>query len=172
MAVGERTLVVGFGNVYRRDDGVGFAVVNAVRRGLGLPPLEAGDDGMEDIPSAESPLDGIVLHQLIPELAELFGAYARVIFVDAHVAGLGEKLLEEPLEACYKPATVSHTLHPCTLLALAAALHGHAPAGVLISVCGHDFDFGEGLSPETERLLPHAVERVLALAGLEGGAHA
>ena len=37
----------------------------------------------------------------------------------------------------------------------------------MLSLRGHDFDFGEGLSPETAALVPLAVERVLGL--LAGG---
>ena len=70
---------------------------------------------------------------------------------------------EEELDACYKSATVSHQLHPCTLLALTQELHGHQPHGVLLSVLGHDFEFGEGLSPGTSALVPQAAERIMAL---------
>ena len=38
-----RTLVLGFGNVYRRDDGVAFVVLNALRQRLGLPVLAVDD---------------------------------------------------------------------------------------------------------------------------------
>ena len=167
-----RVLVIGFGNVYRRDDGVGLAVVNALRRQLGQPELPAGEDGIDTLRDSTERIDSIALHQLLPELAELLSPYERVIFVDAHVEALPQPILEEPLEACFKPATVSHILHPCALLALAEQMHGRAPQGILLSLRGHDFDFGEGLSPATQALVPAAVARILELAGEDRTDHA
>lgn len=161
-----KTLVIGFGNLYRRDDGVGFAVVNALRERVGRPPLGEEDDGFDDLGHA---VDTILLHQLVPDLAEMVADYALVVFVDAHVESIGEPLHEEELAPSPKEALVPHQMHPCTVLALAHDLYGAWTRGVLLSLQGHDFDFGVGLSPETAALVPQAVERLLALAGLEGG---
>jgi len=160
----QRTLVAGFGNIYRRDDGVGAEVVNLLRGRLGRTSLAPDDDGFDDL---GHPIDTVVLHQLVPELAETVAGYDLVVFVDAHVGTFPEDLREEALEACYRPATVSHQLHPCTVLALARQLHGREPAGVLLSLRGYDFDFGEGLSPQTAASAPAAVQRILTLAGYE-----
>jgi hydrogenase maturation protease len=156
----KRTLVIGFGNVYRRDDGVGFAVLNGVRKQLGKLPLDIDEDGFDDLGHE---LDTLLLHQLVPELADCIAPYDLVIFVDAHVGTIPELIREEELEACLKSATVSHQLHPCTLLAMAQELYGRRPRGVLLSIRGYDFEFGEGLSRPTAALVPQAVERVLAL---------
>jgi hydrogenase maturation protease len=159
------TLVIGFGNVYRRDDGVALAVVNAVRDRVGLAPLEVDDDGFDDLGHET---DTILLHQLVPELVETVAPYDLVVFVDAHVGSIDQDLHEEELTACYKPATVSHQLHPCTLLALVQELHDRTPRGVLLSIRGYDFEFGEGLSEKTADLVPRATGRVLSLAGWDG----
>jgi hydrogenase maturation protease len=156
-----RTLVVGFGNVYRRDDGIGGAVVNALRRHLGMTPLALDDDGLDAL---GHPIDTVVLHQLVPELAQTAADYDLVIFVDAHTSAYPEPIREERLEACYKPALVSHQMHPCTLLQLAGQMGLRQPAGVLLSIKGNDFDFGEGLSAPTAALVPDVVRRVVELA--------
>ena len=156
-----RTLVIGFGNMYRRDDGAGYAVLNAVRERLGRPLLGTEDDGFDDLGHV---VDTILLHQLVPELAETVAPYTQVIFVDAHVGHVPELVYEEELDACYRSATVSHTLHPCSVLALCQELYGRAPHGVLLSIRGYDYEFGEGLSERTAALIPQAVDRVLALA--------
>jgi len=156
-----RTLVLGFGNIFRRDDGGAFAVLNALRERLGRPPLDIDDDGFDDLGQA---IDTVLLHQLVPELAEVAAPYDQLIFVDAHVSAIEEPVRQEELEACFRSATVSHQLHPCTLLALVEQMHGQAPRGALISVRGYDFDFGEGLSEETAALVPEAVERIVALS--------
>jgi hydrogenase maturation protease len=155
--------VIGFGNVYRRDDGAGFALLNAVRERLGRPPLGLDDDGYDD---RGHQVDTLLLHQLVPELAEEVVPYDLVVFVDAHVGQIPELIHEEELEVCFKSATVSHTLHPCSVLALTQELHGHSPRGVLLSIRGYDFEFGEGLSERTAALVPQAADRVLALTGL------
>ena len=156
-----KTLVIGFGNLYRRDDGVGHVIVNALRAQLGRQPLGEDEDGLDDLGHG---LDSVVLHQLVPELAEVVSGYDLVIFVDAHVGAIPEEVREEHLVACYKSATVFHQLHPCTVLAMAGDLYGCPVRGVLISIKGHDFDFGDQLSPQTAALVPQAVDRVLALA--------
>jgi hypothetical protein len=50
---------------------------------------------------------------------------------------------------------------------LVQELHDRAPHGVLLSIRGYDFEFGEGLSDETAALVPSAAKRVLCLAGRE-----
>jgi hydrogenase maturation protease len=156
-------LVIGFGNVYRRDDGVGFAVLNALRERLGRTPLGTEDDGYDDLGHE---IDTLLLHQLVPELADTISPYDLVVFVDAHVGAIPDLVHQEELAACYRPATVSHTLHPCTLLAMARDIYDRHPRGVLLSILGHDFDFGQGLSDPTAALVPQAVNRVMALAAV------
>ncbi len=156
-----RTLVLGFGNVYRRDDGVAYAVLNALRERLGRPALGIDDDGFDDL---GHPIDTVLLHQLVPELAEVAAPYDQLVFLDAHVSTIEEPVRQEELEARFRHATVSHQLHPCTLLALIEQMRGDAPRGTLISVRGYDFDFGEGLSEQTAALVPEAVERILEVA--------
>lgn len=135
-----------------------------LRESLGIPPLAPDEDGLDELGRS---IDTVILHQLVPELSETFSEYELVVFVDAHVGNLPEEIREEPLEACYRPATVSHQMHPCTLLALAGEMYGRPPAGVLISLRGFDFDFGEGLSDDTASLVPAVVARILELTGSE-----
>jgi hydrogenase maturation protease len=142
-----RVLVIGYGNPSRRDDGVGMAVVNGLRRRLGQPPLIEGEDGYDGLGGA---VDTLFLQQLMPELAETLAEYDRVWFVDAHVGVIPDPVRRVPLHRSYDPASVSHHLKPEALLALAGQLYGHAPEGELFSIRGFDFNFGEGLSPETE----------------------
>ena len=157
-----RTLVVGFGNVYRRDDGVGFAVLNALRERLGRPLLDADECGPDDLGHA---IDTLFVHQLVPELAEVVAQYDRVFFVDAHVGIAPELVRVEELVADYKSTQVSHQLPPCTVLAMVQDLYDHHPSGVLLSIRGYDFDFGEGLSTQTAALVPEAVGLILGALG-------
>jgi hypothetical protein len=45
---------------------------------------------------------------------------------------------------------------------MARDLYGNEPRGMLLSIRGHDFDFGEELSPQTAALVGEAVDRILA----------
>lgn len=158
----KKTLVVGFGNLYRRDDGVGRVVINRLRQRLGREPLDPLDDGFDDLGHQ---VDTVVMHQLVPELAETLADYMLVIFVDAHVGStIPEPLHEERLEVVHKTPFVYHQTHPSTVLALTRQMYDRVPEAVLISLLGHDFDFGEGLSEETAALVEPAVARIMALA--------
>jgi hydrogenase maturation protease len=141
-----RSLVIGYGNPSRRDDGAGLAVVNGLRERLGRPPLAEGEDGFEELGAA---VDTLFLQQLMPELAETLARYDRVWFVDAHVGLVADLVRRVTLEPGFEPASVSHHLKPETLLALAAQLFGRAPRAELFSIRGSDFDFGAGLSSDT-----------------------
>lgn len=152
------TLIIGYGNVSRRDDGVALHILRRLRARLGLPP----DDLIEPGESAGAALAMVCVHQLVPELAETLISYDTVVFVDAHVKGAGwDPLHWQEVEPAYRSGMVSHHLKPAALLALNRSLYGRSPTGYLLSVLGHDFDFGEELSPETNELAEQAVERLL-----------
>jgi hydrogenase maturation protease len=152
-----RALIIGYGNPSRRDDGVGWAVINGLRRRLGKAPLEEGDDGYSEL---GAPVDTLFLQQLMPELAETLAQYDRVWFVDAHLGVYPELVRRTALAAQFGLASVSHHLGPETLLALAQQLYGQAPAGELISIRGFDFDFGDQLSAETAEGVRQVVEEL------------
>ncbi len=141
-----RTLIIGYGNPSRRDDGVGLAVVNGLRQRLGKAPLEEGDDGYGELGDE---VDTLFLQQLMPELAETLAQYDRVWFVDAHLGVYPELVRRSTVVADLDPALVSHHLKPQALLALAEQLYGRTPAVELISIRGFDFDFGTVLSAPT-----------------------
>lgn len=156
-----KTLIVGFGNLYRRDDGVARHIINALLKQWGRPPLDALDDGWDAL---GHPVDVVCLHQLVPELVETLKNYQQVIFVDAHVPTEGAPpIYEGTLAVEHRTSFVYHQTHPSTLLALTQSLYGDAPAATLVSVQGHDFDFGDELSTSTAALVPAAVDRILKL---------
>lgn len=155
-------LVCGFGSPYHRDDGVGRAVVNEVRRQLEQAPLDLSSERADNLGRS---IDAVVLHQSVPEIAEIVVKYDLVIFVDAHVAAPSELLREECVASAYQSATfVSHQTHPAIVLELARKMYGYAPQAVMLSLRDHDFDFDEGLSLATANLVSLAVERILGWA--------
>ena len=161
-----RTLVIGYGNPYRRDDGVAFHVVNDLRQRLGAPPLQPDEDGLDDLGRG---VDTIMLHQLLPETAPLFADYATAIFVDAHIGAIAEDVRVISVQEEYGFQAVTHHMSPGMLLALARAANGKAPAGYLVSIRGYDFDFGLEISKGCKVNANSAVQKILALAGPENG---
>jgi hydrogenase maturation protease len=159
-----RTLVIGYGNPSRQDDGVGLAVVNGLRSRLDLLPLDEGADGYDDL---GRDLDTLFLQQLTPELAELLPAYDHVCFVDAHLGIYPELVHRVTLLPQAAPAIVSHHLKPGTLLAFAAEGYGHAPTAELISIRGFVFDFGPELSPPTADGVEQVIRDIWARFGTD-----
>jgi hydrogenase maturation protease len=155
-----RTLVIGYGNLDRADDGVAYHVVNALRRRLGQTTLSEENTGLEEL-GAE--VDSIFLVQLTPELMDLLAGYHQVIFVDAHVYENVENLHCAPVIPEYAPSSFTHHMTPAMLLALLKLLNFPEPAGHLVSIRGYDFNFHRDLSPETMALVESAVEHILHL---------
>jgi hydrogenase maturation protease len=152
-----RTLVIGYGNVDRADDGVAYHVVNALRQRLGQKPLADDDTGLQEL-GAQT--DSILLAQLLPELVDTLADYDQVIFVDAHVRDDVPDLYCAPVPSEYVASPFTHHMTPGMVLALLQALHQREPVGYLVSIRGYDFDFHRGLSEAVGQLVPAAVERI------------
>lgn len=157
-----RTLILGYGNLDRADDGVAYYVVNDLRRRLGQPLLSPDETGWES-PVGEPA--SVFLRQLQPEWMEICVPYDQVIFVDAHVHENAEELACVPVRPEYVPSPFTHHMTPPMFLALTRALYGREPAGRLLSIRGHDFDFRRGLSPAAAGQVPAAAETILRMLG-------
>jgi hydrogenase maturation protease len=139
-----KTLVIGYGNDSRRDDGVGRYVVEQLVK-HNLPDVELQ-----------------TAHQLEVELAEDLPQYDRVIFVDAAIPEAPAAIQRSEVTPDFKSHAVAHYLTPPDVLALSRALYGRAPQAVLFSIRGHDFNFGTTLTPQTQQAAEEVVERIVA----------
>jgi hydrogenase maturation protease len=153
-------LVIGFGNVYSRDDGVAYYVVNALRKRMGVRELQPDEDGLDDLGKG---LDTLFVHQLVPELASVAASYHAVVFVDAHTGVIPEEVRVIPVEEEYGFHAVTHQMSPGMLLATARMVQGTAPPGYLVSVKGEDFDFGLGLTDACRTRADGSVQKILDL---------
>ncbi|MGO9244805.1 MAG: hydrogenase maturation protease [Verrucomicrobiia bacterium] len=145
-----KTLVLGYGNRSRMDDGVGWFVLESLQE-LGLPNVELQTS-----------------HQLDVDHAELITGFDEVIFVDAAVPQSPQPIAVTVVQTCFRSHAVAHYLTPSDLLALAQTLFGRAPRGILFSIRGSDFNFGTTLSPATERAardVVHQIEELLSIPG-------
>lgn len=161
-----RSLVVGYGNDLRSDDGVGRAVVANLAARLG-----------EGVPSA---LQLRSCHQLLPELAADLAAVDRAVFADARIdpipadAGWQERDPEVGVWAIalapdpdLSQGALGHAASPVQLLSLAQWLYGRAPQAWAIAILGDRFDHGDRLSVPAQRRAAVAADWALEL--LNGG---
>ena len=156
----QRTLVIGYGNVDRTDDGVAFYVINALRRRLGRLPLAHDDTGFDEL--GEEP-DSVFLRQLLPEWMETAAEYDQLVFVDAHVEQATAALSCVRVLPAFAASPFTHHMPPAMFLALIHSLYGREPAGYLLSIRGVDFGFSRGLSPAASQHVEPAADVILRL---------
>jgi hydrogenase maturation protease len=153
-----RTLILGYGNFDRQDDGVAWHILAGLNQRLGRNPVETPDD---DFPAGEGMPDLLFVLQLIPELAETCAGYQRVCFVDAHTGALPHDLHQVVLQPAMQASPFTHHLTAETLLSMTQALYGANPKALLVSVRGYEFGFSQELSPRTQALAQEAVQAIL-----------
>jgi hydrogenase maturation protease len=134
------TLVIGYGNTLRGDDGAGIVAAELLMGRIHDPDIEI-----------------LGQHQLTPELMEPISRAAHVIFIDASVSGRPGKVHRIPLRPAPACARFTHQATPESLLAGAQALYGHTPEATLYTVPGRSFETGEGLSPAVRRAVNELV---------------
>jgi len=142
------TLVIGYGNTLRRDDGVGPLAAEAVRSW--------------DLAGVAT----MSMIQLTPEIAEPLSKAKLAIFIDARIANpdgpFGVQVC--PLEPAETGAfSQGHSGDPRRLLALAREVFGFCPPAWLMTVPAADLELGEGLSPLSTRGLADALSRIALL---------
>jgi hydrogenase maturation protease len=135
------TLVIGYGNDLRSDDGAGIRAASILA---------------ENSPQSHV----IITHQLTPDLAEDIASEARVVFVDAYAAQeTGAKLRIEKIsgEAVGSLSAMGHHGDPANLLHLADLLFGKIPDAWVVGIPASSFDMGDTISPETLQMIDEAV---------------
>ena len=126
------TLVIGYGNSLRSDDGIGLKVAAEVEK------LEF------------SHARSLRLHQLTPELAATLAEVDRAIFIDAAVNRETVQIdVLKPEEA--QGRQVGHFCDARSLLAMSQLLYDYAPQAWLITIPVQNLDFGETFSSVAEK---------------------
>jgi hydrogenase maturation protease len=158
-----RTLILGYGNVDRGDDSIGYYVINRLARRFGHSDVEPYSELPENLTDMA---DVLFQRQLMPEMAEVVADYDRVIFVDAHTGAYNEDIRVVDLTPGYSQSPLTHHLTAESLLALTEVMFGRAPQGVLCSARGYEFDFTNELSEGSRALADRLVEQILAWLGV------
>jgi hydrogenase maturation protease len=142
-----KTVVLGLGNPYLRDDGVGIAVAVELQR----TNLEKGA-----LVRAQRTFDLLLLSE--------FGGASRLIIVDAVKSGSAPGTVTE-YEVAPRPCPLSslpglHSLELHDLIDLAGRMGLLSCPVTIIGVEPMDCRVGEGLTPEVERAIPEVVALV------------
>jgi hydrogenase maturation protease len=149
-----RTLLIGYGNADRQDDGVAWYVLTGLARKLGRPIPDLPEDGF--IPEGKE-IDLWYVLQLVPEMSEEMSQYQRICFVDAHTGNIADEILLQPVDTSPASSAFTHHLTPAACLALTQTIYGKTPEARLLSIRGYKFGFARELSPETARLVEQAI---------------
>lgn len=130
----KKILLIGFGNEYRRDDGLGIKLLDLI------------DNNVEKMKVQELTFD----------ISEILKDYDIVIFIDASIEGDEISFRKISGEKAFSPLT--HHTSCEELLIWTKTLYGKTPEFYLLSLRGYDFDFGEELSKKAEENLQKGLE--------------
>jgi hydrogenase maturation protease len=140
-----KTLIIGYGNQNRRDDGVGWFVLEQ------LTAL--------DLPGAKLETS----HQLEVEASETISHFDAVIFVDAAIPEAPELIQRTVVTPGFQSHAVAHYLTTADVLSLCKTLYNREPKAVLFSIRGSDFNFGTSLTPEVEQAAREVVKQIVEI---------
>jgi hydrogenase maturation protease len=141
------TLIIGYGNTLRGDDGVGRYLADQIAV-LHWPHCQV-----------------LSVHQLTPELAAAIALADQVIFIDAQAvdpessSGLSIETLQ-PLE---NQGEFGHRGSPTELLMLAKLLYDKAVNAWWVLIPAVNFDYGETLSSLTQKYQLEALNSIQQL---------
>ncbi len=142
-----RTLVIGYGNPGRRDDGLGPAFAEAI---------------------GEMNFDGVTVdagYQLGIEDAAAIADHDEVLFVDAARDGIGPFTFERVRPELTTSFT-THRVQPSFVLAAAREIFGAETKGYLLGIRGYELDeLEEGLSSGARANLAAAFRFVVPALG-------
>ena len=147
------TLIIGYGNADRQDDGVAWHILKYLAEKVGG---HVPDDPGEIIEVESDLVDLRFILQIFPELAELISGYKQVCFVDAHTSDIPKEISWTELNPQYEKSPLTHHMSPKTVLSIANTIYGKAPHAILVSVRGYEFQFERSLTPQTAALAEKA----------------
>jgi hydrogenase maturation protease len=133
------TLLIAIGNSARGDDGLGWALLDALQE-------------KEDFRGG-----GQARYQLNVEDAELLQNHPVVLFADATVEDLPQGILLERVQPTNDLTFTTHALSPGAVLFLCEELYGHRPEAWVLKMQGYQWELGDGLSREAMDNLERAI---------------
>lgn len=133
------SLIIGIGNQGRKDDGIGWALVDRIQ--------ECGYQGRCEF-----------RYQLNVEDAELVAQYEDVLFVDATREPLPDGYALREVGPVSSFTFSTHELSPAAVLHLAEDLYDKTPSGHLLVIRGYEWGIGEGISDPSLEHIDHLMK--------------
>ena len=133
------TLLLGIGNNSRRDDGLGWAFLEA----------------LENIPGFRGQAE--YRYQLQVEDAALIAEYQTVVFIDAYQGELPGGFQWQACAPAPAFEFTTHALPPSAILFLCGELYGKSPEAYILAIEGAEWGLQEGLSTRAEDHLQGAL---------------
>lgn len=140
------TIVIGYGNPDRQDDGVAWHILAGLSKQLGRTVPEKWEDPFElsgDFPHLMFQL------QLAPEVSEILARYDNILFVDAHTGDIPNDIQFCEVTSGMQTSPFTHHMTAEACLQLTHSLYQAKPRAYLLSVRGYSFSFTQNLSPQT-----------------------
>jgi hydrogenase maturation protease len=137
-----KTLIYGYGNVGRKDDGLGVLLAQQLEDWIAT-------QGIKHVAVETN-------YQLNIEDAEIISHYDTVFFVDASLETEKDIYLEQVTANDAKIEFSMHAISPAYVLQLCINMFAKHPEVFALHVKGFDWDFVEGLSYDAERSLQKA----------------
>jgi hydrogenase maturation protease len=119
-----KTLLIGYGNALREDDGFGVFVARALKKTRRYECIE--------------------IFQLAPELAEAIARFKKVVFIDAN-AEVPAGTFAVPLPR--QSDVLAHSLTPWSLIETSRKYYDAKMDYLIFSVGGGSFGYRENLTP-------------------------
>ncbi|MBV5260730.1 hydrogenase maturation protease [Synechococcus moorigangaii CMS01] len=131
----EQTLIIGYGNRLRSDDGAGQTVAEAF--------------------FDQDNLKAIATHQLTPELVEDLVQVERVYFIDAAPI---DTVTIQLIKLKDNGHNFGHFVDPQSLLNLAKKIYHYVPNAYLVLIPAQNFELGESYSEITQNAIQTAIQ--------------
>ncbi|MGC8623864.1 MAG: hydrogenase maturation protease [Phycisphaerae bacterium] len=148
-----RTLIIGYGNTLRSDDGAGPALIAALEKRMG------GSQGRD--------WELVSCMQLTPELAAVMARSQQVIFADASVQLPAGKVTIRRIKANGAAPLNLHQYGPDQLVQLCREIFDFRPEAWVVAIGVATLEIGDILSAATanvvERLAGHLSHRLCRL---------
>ncbi len=143
-----RVLVLACGNPLRGDDGIAILLARYLRDEFCDPQTEIQSS-----------------RQWTPELAEPISQADIVLFLDASATiQPGEVQLKRIAPTSEFSSSMTHSMSPESLLALAVQLYFRAPErAFLLTIGGESFDHADQVSEPVRAAIPHAMDQIKAV---------
>jgi hydrogenase maturation protease len=139
-----KSLVIGYGNDLRSDDGAGRVVADRIAA-MGLADVAVRS-----------------MSQLTPELSLEMAQVDIVVFIDASIE-VSTTTTAPVKPASAQPSAMSHFSTPESLLAMTASIGAVPSRAFTVSIPAADLSLGFELTPETELAVEQAVAMVTSL---------